>query len=605
MSQNKYIKLPIKGMHCRSCEILIEESLKELPHVKSVEVNYKDGEATIYHDGNVPEHSTLSKVVKEAGYEIGHSDELPLFSADKKEYANLGIAFLILLAIFLVLKGSGLMNINLNSSLSNPTWGLVVLIGLVAGFSTCMALVGGLVLGISTKYAASHPSATATQKFRPHLFFIAGRIISYAFLGGLLGALGTIFKFSAFTNSILTVLVGVVMLVMGLQLIDIFPRLSNFKLTLPKSVAKSFGFSGRAKEYSHKNAALIGALTFFLPCGFTQAMQLYAVSTGSFWSGALIMGLFALGTAPGLLSIGGLTSLIKGRFKARFFKVAGLAIICFALFNFSNAYSLAGLSVANISKANISQNDPNVITENGTQVVRMTEGNNGYAPNNFSLKKGIPVKWIINAKAPYSCASSIIVPKLNISKNLVSGENVIEFMPDQIGKIPFSCSMGMYTGVFNVYDGNAPTVSDSNIDTTVTGGGCGVKITNTGAATGGCGCGSGSGNCSGDSKITPNSVDTAAAQTDDTQIIKATYTVAGDISPNSFTVKAGKPVRFEILAKENGSGCMGTIQIQNLYENVQRFTAGQTIVMEFTPQTKGSYLIVCAMNIPHGTLKVE
>ena len=620
MSKNKYIKIPIKGMHCRSCELLIEENLKEISHVKSVDVNYKTGEAFVYYEGQTPNQDTLNKAICLAGYEIGHSDKLPLFSTDKKEYINLGIAFLFLMAVFLLLKGTGLFDINLGSSLSNPSWGLIILIGLVAGFSTCMALVGGLSLGLSTKFIENHPKATASEKFRPHLFFMAGRIVSYAFLGGLLGLLGTVFKFSTLTNSILTILVGVVMLVMGLQLIDIFPRLSSFKFTLPKSVAKAFGFSGKSKEYSNWNAVVLGALTFFLPCGFTQAMQLYAVSTGNFLSGALIMGLFAIGTAPGLLSIGGLTALVKGKFKARFFKVAGLAVILFALFNLSNGYTLASLSVSGFSGADSSViSDPNVTLENGVQVVRMVEGNAGYSPNKFSIKKGVPVKWIIDAQAPYSCASSIVVPKLNISKNLEAGENIIEFTPNQIGKIPFSCSMGMYTGVFNVYDENSSaTIDNTKAPVTKTSGSCGITPSSTGAgscgggsataakpATVGCGCGGSGGSCGGGAKITPNTTDTPAVESNDVQLIKATYTVSGDVQPNSFTVKAGKPVRFEVYAKEDGAGCMGTIQIQNLYENIQQFRKGETVVMEFTPKESGNYLVTCAMNVPHGTLKVQ
>jgi len=579
MSLNNYIKIPIKGMHCRSCELLIEESLKEIPHVKAVEVDYKEGEALVYYEDQIPNQNILNKAVTDAGYEIGRSEKLPVFSTDKKEYINLGVAFLFLMAVYLVLKGTGLLNINLSSNISNPSWGLIIVIGLVAGFSTCMALVGGLSLGLSTKFIESHPSATPAEKFRPHLFFIAGRIISYAFLGGLLGLLGTVFKFSPLANSILLVLVAIVMLIMGLQLIDVFPRLSRFKFTLPKSVAKTFGFSSKVKEYSHSKAAIMGALTFFLPCGFTQAIQLYAVSTGNFWSGALVMSLFALGTAPGLLSIGGLTSLVQEKFKARFFKVAGLAVIFFALFNLSNAYTLAGFS--SDSNNLVVANDSNVTMENGVQIVHMVEGNDGYSPNSFSVKKGVPVKWIINAQAPYSCASTIVIPKLNISKNLEAGENIIEFTPDQAGKIPFSCSMGMYTGIFNVYDENsiagktlAPVTSHSDS--------CSI--------TGACG---------------GLNANTSTVQTNDVQLIKATYTVSGDIQPNNFTVKAGKPVRFEVYAKKDGVGCMGSIQIQSLYPNAQRFVAGNTVVMEFTPQTPGSYLIACAMNVPHGTLKVQ
>lgn len=75
---------------------------------------------------------------------------------------------------------------------------------------------------------------------------------------------------------------------------------------------------------------------------------------------------------------------------------------------------------------------------------------NGYSPNSFTIKKGIPVKWIVKSVEPRSCASSLSVPKLNIRTQLTENEQIFEFTPKESGEIPFSCSMGMYTGVFNV-----------------------------------------------------------------------------------------------------------------------------------------------------------
>jgi sulfite exporter TauE/SafE/plastocyanin domain-containing protein/copper chaperone CopZ len=621
MSHNKYLTLPIKGMHCRSCELLIEEKLKDIPNILDAEVNYKTGEATIYHN-NTPDMKLITKALSEVGYAIGRADKLPLLSRDKKEYVSLGVAFLFLMMAYLVLKGLGLTNINLNPDLSNPSWGLIILIGVVAGFSTCMALVGGLSLGLSTKFIEKHPTATAIEKFRPHLFFVAGRIISYALLGGVLGLLGTVFQFSALANSILTILVGVVMLIMGLQLINVFPRLNKFKLSLPKGISRSLGLKGGSKEYSHKHAIVMGALTFFLPCGFTQAMQLYAVSTGSFWSGALVMGLFALGTAPGLLSIGGLTSLVRGNFKERFFKVAGLAVIFFALFNLNNGYTLASLSIGSFGGSETTKTkivkDPNVTMEDGVQIVRMIEGNNGYSPNKFSIKKGVPVKWIIDAQAPYSCASSIMIPQLNIKRTLKAGENIIEFTPEKAGKLPFSCSMGMYTGVFNVYEGDGPSSADLTTSAPIrSSGSCGASKPAAGsgscgggaatAPSGGGSCGSSSGGCGcgGGAKIQKDTVTTSATEAAGVQLIKTTYTVATDISPNDFTVKVNKPVRLEILVKEDGVGCMSSIMIQKLYNTPELLEAGKTIVMEFTPTETGSYQITCAMGMNRGHIKVQ
>lgn len=607
MSQYKYVKVPIKGMHCRSCEILIEDKLKEINHVKSVEISYKTSEAVVYYHGNVAPLEQIHQAIIETGYSIGSDGELPFFTRDKREYLSLGKAFLFIVAAYLLLRVLGLTDINFGSDLSEPGWGLIIVIGLVAGFSTCMALVGGLSLGLSTKFAENHPQATASEKFIPHLFFVLGRILSYAFLGGLLGMIGSIFQLSTIANGVVTILVALVMLMMGLQLINIFPRLNKFKLTLPKGISKALGISTKSKEYTHGQAMIMGAFTFFLPCGFTQAMQLYAISTGSFGFGALVMGLFALGTAPGLLSIGGLTSVLSGGFKDKFFKAAGVAVIFFALFNFTNAYNLLGLNLGSISfntpgKENVIT-DPNVTLENGVQVVRMTENSNGYSPNKFSIKKGVPVKWIIDAKAPYSCASVLVVSKLKIQKFLAAGENIVEFTPTESGALPFSCSMGMYTGVFNVYDdSNSVSEPTSKVINTAeaavkTGGGtCGGS----GSGGGGCGCGGGGAKV----KTTPVSAPTSIE--DDTQIIKTTYTSQNYLSPNSFTVKAGKKVKIMIDVKDSGTGCGYAIMIPGLYDKAVPLEAGQSITLEFTPTTKGSYDLTCSMNmIRFGTITVE
>ena len=235
--------------------------------------------------------------------------------------------------IYFIANDLGLFKLVAASSSNFSSLPVVFLIGITAGLSTCMALVGGLVLGASARFAEKHPTATPLQKFKPHLFFSLGRVISYFVLGGIIGYLGSFFQLSLTTLGILTIAVGAVMLLLGLQLTDLFPRLSGASFTLPKGNCQNFWNSrARKKEYSHKNSMIMGALTFFLPCGFTQAMQLFAIASGSPVTGALTMGVFALGTTPGLLGVGGLTSVIKGTFAKTFFKFAGIVVVVLAFF---------------------------------------------------------------------------------------------------------------------------------------------------------------------------------------------------------------------------------------------------------------------------------
>ncbi len=329
---------------------------------------------------------------------------------------------------------------------------VVFIVGLTAGISTCMALVGGLVLGMSSKYARQNPESTGLQKFVPHIYFNLGRIASYFVLGGAIGFAGSFFKISTSVLGLLIVAVGFVMLLLGSQLIDIFPFLKTVSFTLPKGLHKLLGIKERTEEkYSNTNSSLLGASTFFLPCGFTQAMQLYAISTGSPLQGALTMGVFALGTTPGLLGVGGLTSVIKGQSSKLFFKTAGVIVLVLAFFNISNGLNLIGVKDVFAKKDVVSQ-DKNVKIVDGVQIVKMTQKADGYFPNKFTIKKGIPVKWVINSESAYSCASSILSQGLGIRASLKLGENIFTFTPTRTGAIRFSCSMGMYTGSFNVID---------------------------------------------------------------------------------------------------------------------------------------------------------
>ncbi len=575
--------IPIKGMHCKSCEILIGEKLEEIKNIKSAKLSFKTKEALVYHKGPL-DMELLADAVREAGYEIGEEKPRAWVSTDLNDYADLGMAFLVLALLYFLGSGLGLFNINVTNG--NPSSLLVVLlVGLTAGVSTCMAMIGGLVLGVSARHNEKHPEATAVQKFRPHLYFNLGRIISYFVFGGLVGMIGKVFQFSSPVLGALTIVVGIVMLILGLKLIDIFPRLSNASLTLPAGVSRFLGLKKHnEKEYSHLNSMVVGGMTFFLPCGFTQAMQLYAMSTGNFLAGALIMATFAIGTAPGLLSIGGLASVVRGGAAKMFFKFAGLVVILLSLFNISNGYNLTGWSLDFGTQSSTTGQETNVTIVNGVQIVKMTQTAYGYSPNKFVIKKGLPVRWVIDAKDTSSCSSGLSVPKLGITKNLILGENIVEFTPSEVGKIKFTCLMGMYPGEFTVVEND--TTAESKVSS-------GLNPITANAS---------------DSITKPaagsNSVSTAAPASS-LQIIRTAYASSNeDISPSEFNVKVGQPVRFDIDVKKNGSGCMSTIMVPGLYNSAQYLEAGKVISMEFTPDKKGSFLITCAMGIPRGVINV-
>src|SRR5260370_30879089 len=77
----------------------------------------------------------------------------------------------------------------------------------------------------------------AVERLKQHAYFNVGRIISYTLLGGAIGALGSALTFSAEMNGILTIAASVVMILLGLQMLKLFPSLTRFMPAMPKALS--------------------------------------------------------------------------------------------------------------------------------------------------------------------------------------------------------------------------------------------------------------------------------------------------------------------------------------------------------------------------------
>ena len=243
--------------------------------------------------------------------------------------APVAIGFVVL---FVLLQKLGIVDL-VNSS--NVTYGTAFMIGIIASLSTCMAVVGGLVLSMSATFAREG------DKVRPQIMFHAGRLVSFFLLGGVIGAIGSAFTLNTYATFIIGVIIGIVMLILGINLLDVFNWSRNLVPKMPKFMSRHA--MGVSKLNSNLTPILVGIVTFFLPCGFTQSMQLYTLGTGGFFSGAFTMLAFALGTLPVLALISFSSFSIKNSSKSGiFFKSAGLVVIFFALFNLINSLVVIG-----------------------------------------------------------------------------------------------------------------------------------------------------------------------------------------------------------------------------------------------------------------------
>lgn len=442
------IVLPIEGMHCRSCEITLKQELEKVPRVIAASASLKTKTATIEAISQ-PSQSDLTKAVQAAGYSIGAAQK-PWFSRNRKDYKDLCLGILIIATLAIIYNVFNIDRLISTGSISSGGVGVALLTGLAAGISTCMALVGGLVLGLSARHAKRHPSATTLQKLRPHLFFNVSRIVSFFILGGLIGALGASVQLQGAPLGVMLIIIGVVMFTLGLQLTNVMPRVSAGRITLPPAIANFLGLKKHTeKEYSHKSAVALGAISFFLPCGFTQVMQLYAISSGSFMTGAIAMGVFAIGTAPGLLGVGSLTSLLKGGSASRFFKIAGVAVMAMALINISNGYNLSGLQIPSFG------NTPDSITsDSAAQTIETTFTlADDIVPSSFTLKARTSYKLIVDSKDNgEGCMSTIMIPGL-FNKPLLldkGKKQVLSFTTKSAGSYKITCAMGVDRGTVTV-----------------------------------------------------------------------------------------------------------------------------------------------------------
>jgi len=443
----------VEGMHCVSCELSIERRLLELKGVKAADASSGKSQVLIEYEGQPPSIVALNKLFAEDGYRFS---ERPFQPAAGRRAKDLVIAFgvaLVLLTGFVALERTGISGLlNVNASTSLPVF---FAFGLVAGFSSCAALAGGLVLSMSKQWMkASSPSGTLAQRLQPHLLSNLGRLASYALLGALLGAVGSRVQLSLRASFVLVVVVSGVMMLLGLQMLGL-GALRKLSIPMPKAfaryIARGAGLSARLMPL------IIGASTFFLPCGFTITAQGVALLSGSALSGGLIMFLFALGTAPGLLAIGlsSATLLRSPRLSTQFSRVAGILVLFFALSNINaqfNALGLPSLNDLSLSRRSVASADadlPPVIQ--GKQLVTMEASALGYQPKHLKVRSGIPVRWEIKDVGTSGCTNAIISELFDGQIDLTPGKtSVREFTPTKPGRYKFSCWMGMVTGSIEV-----------------------------------------------------------------------------------------------------------------------------------------------------------
>ncbi len=431
----------IIGMHCASCELAIERKLKKVRGVLGVDADHRSGTATIRTDAlHPPRDEDVSAAIGAAGYSVSAVPVGP--SVGRRPWIDIGASLIVILALYQLLKTFDLVSLA-PSTTGVLSLGAVFVIGLVAGMSSCLAVTGGLLLALAAKHNERHGSDTPWRKFRPLFHFNVGRLASYFVLGGLVGVLGQSLALTPRMTGYANIVIALIMLCFSLSMLHILP--SN-GIRMPKRFTR---WIADLSDSDHPAApAALGALTFFLPCGFTQSLQLVALASGNFLVGAAVMFTFALGTLPFLLGIGALSVTLKGSFSRFFLRFSGVLVFILALFNLQTGLALAGIDLP-VPGGERRQSVP-AAKRSGVQEVAMAVTSYSYEPASFTIDAGVPVRWVVDGTDASGCTTVLTIPNLGISQVLARGKNVIEFTAPEKGRLAFMCSMGMVRGTFNV-----------------------------------------------------------------------------------------------------------------------------------------------------------
>ncbi|MDF2523846.1 MAG: heavy metal transporter, partial [Clostridiales bacterium] len=445
--------LQVDGMTCSSCELRIENKLKKMEGVVEAKAIYSSSNVYVTYDTNVIGLDSLIEAIESMDYKVKSgsiSHNVQERSQSRKEAADkmpssqlLGI-IIIIISLYVIINNTVGFNF-IPQVDQNMGYGLLFVVGLLTSLH-CIAMCGGINLSQCVSYKYTEGETKGIAKLKPSLLYNMGRVTSYTIIGGLVGALGSAVSFSGSAKGIVAIISGVFMMIMGLNMLNIFPWLRKLNPRMPKI----FGNKVHNNDGKH-GPFYVGLLNGLMPCGPLQSMQLYALGTGSFLAGATSMFLFSLGTVPLMFGFGAISSLLSSKFTHKMLKVSAVLVMVLGFVMVNRGMALSGFNIALAAPGSSSGSGNLAKIEGNTQKITTSLESGRYA--SIVVQKGIPVKWTIQADkgSLNGCNNRLNITQYKIQNfKLAPGDNVIEFTPDKEGKFIYSCWMGMITGSINV-----------------------------------------------------------------------------------------------------------------------------------------------------------
>ena len=427
----KTVELKIEGMFCANCENAIEKNLNKLDGVISTKASYSNEKAIIQFDENKVTQKDIEKTILNLGYKV---------ISKKSNKTTIICILIILLALYVIFDALGFLDIfNIFPSVDNTmSYGMIFIVGLLTSLH-CIAMCGGINLTQSVSSSQKNKNG-----IKSNILYNLGRIISYTLIGGIVGAIGSVISLGGTFKGLIQIIAGILMIIMGINMLGIFPAFRKINIRIPKKLSLALN-----KAVKGKSSFYIGLANGLMPCGPLQSMQLYALATGSFLKGAISMFLFSLGTVPLMLLFGIVTNKLNKKFTKSLLTISSIIIFFFGVNMLSNGLSLSGISL----KFNLdSSSEISSKYIDDYQLVEITVDYGSY--EDFTVQAKIPVKLIINVPEGKlnGCNNEIIISEYDIDIKLQTGENVVEFTPEETGTFNYSCWMGMITNYITVIE---------------------------------------------------------------------------------------------------------------------------------------------------------
>lgn len=330
--------LNIAGMTCVSCQNRIEKTLRRAVGVKNTAVNYRDGTARITYDESVVSLADITAVIEKLEYKV-----LTDASHHNPGTGRVIVFLTIIAALFMLLEHFGVLNLLVPSRLADTgmSYGLLFLIGLITSVH-CIAMCGGINLSqcIPTKEITPENSSRFASLL-PAFLYNLGRVISYTAVGFILGFAGMLFGGNSavglpiLLQGILKLIAGAFMVIMGVNMLGLFPILRKLQPHLPKIFSR--------KSHKTKSPLIVGLLNGLMPCGPLQSMQIVALASANPITGAVSMLLFSLGTVPLMFGLGSVVYALGKKFTQKMMDIGAILVVVLGLAMLSQGGSLSGL----------------------------------------------------------------------------------------------------------------------------------------------------------------------------------------------------------------------------------------------------------------------